>query len=107
VSARVEIAIAAFFLAIGVAGPPLEPLRIFGALVVCGAVALSTRFIAATSFIAVILCGWLQHGHLRITLLAAASLLGIAVRFWGRGPRGATIICALCAVTGVAFLFLG
>jgi hypothetical protein len=106
-TARVEIAIAAFFLAVGTAGPPLEPLRILGALVVCAAVALGTRFMAAIALVAVVLAGWLQHGQLRLTLLAAAALLGIVVRFWGSSPRAATVICAVSAATGLAWLFLG
>ena len=104
---RIEIAIATFFLAVGVAGPPLEPLRILGALFVCAAGAYSARFIAATSLVAVILAGWLQHGQLRITLLACAALLGIAVRFWGATPRAASIIAAASALVGTAWLFLG
>jgi hypothetical protein len=106
-TARIEIAIAAFFLAVGIAGPPLDPLRIAGALVICAAVAFSTRFIAATAFVAVVLAGWLQHGHYRIALLVAAALLGVVVRFWGTTPRAASIICAASAVTGLVWLFLG
>lgn len=106
-TARIEIALGAFFLAVGIAGPPLDPLRIAGALAICAAAALGTRFIAAITFVAVVLAGWLQHTHFRIALLVAAALLGIAVRFWGTSPRGATIICAASAVTGVVWLFLG
>ncbi len=106
-SARVEIAIAAFFLAVGVAGPPLEPIRILIALLVCAAGAYSARFIAATSFLAVILAGWLQHGQLRIALLICAALLGIAVRLWGSIPRAASIVAAMSALLGTAWLFLG
>jgi len=104
---RYEIAIAAFFLAVGVAGPPLEPLRILAALLVCAAVAFSGRYVAAASLVAVVAGGWLQHQQFRLTLLAAAALLGIAVRFWGAAPRAASAIAAASALTGLAFLFLG
>ncbi|HVA29251.1 MAG TPA: hypothetical protein VNF68_13805 [Candidatus Baltobacteraceae bacterium] len=106
-SARIEIAIAAFFLAVGVAGPPLEPVRILVALLVCAAGAYNARFMAATSFLAVILAGWLQHGQLRLALLACAALLGIAVRLWGTMPRAVSIIAAASALLGMAWLFLG
>jgi len=91
---RIEIAIAAFFLAVGMAGPPLDPLRIIGALVICATIALGRRFIAASAFVAVVLSGWLQHGHLRLTLLGSAAVLGIAVRLWGHSPRAVSIIAA-------------
>ena len=106
-TARIEFAIAAFFLAVGFAGPPLEPLRILGALLLCALIVRSGRFVAAAALVAVVLGGWLQHGQLRLTLLAAAALLGIAVRFWGAMPRAGSAIAAVAAVSGLAFLFLG
>jgi hypothetical protein len=107
VSANAQIAVAAFCLAIGIAGPPLEPLRILGAVVLCGAVSLGGRFVAAAALLAVIAAGWLQHNQFRIALLAAAAILGIVVRFWGSSPRAAAAIMGLAAVAGTAWLFLG
>lgn len=104
---RVATAGAAFFLAVGVAGPPLDAVRVLGALAICAIVALSGRFIAAGAFVAVLLAGWLQHGHLRLALLAAAAALGIVVRVWGAKPRAAIVIALAATATGTAWLFLG
>jgi hypothetical protein len=106
-SESMKISVAALFLCVGVAGLPLEPLRILAAIAVCSAVLVSRRFAAALSLVAVILGGWLQHGQFRLGLLAAAALLGIAVRFWGPNPRAATAIMAISAVTATAWLVLG
>lgn len=106
-SGRLAIAAAAFFLAVGLAGPPLDPLRIAGAALMCSAIALQGRFIAATAFVAVGLAGWFQHGHLRLTLLGGATVLGIAVRLWGARPGAASIIAAVAAAMGIGFFLLG
>ena len=101
-----EIAIGSFFLAVGIAGPPLEPLRILAALGVCALTAWNRRFIAATSLLAIVLGGWLQHGHFRLALLAAAAIYGVAIRLTPRQPRASTFLMVIAAVTGTAWLFL-
>lgn len=106
-SAQLEIAIAAFFLAIGTAGPPLELPRIALSAVLCAIVWRSGKFVGGLSMLAVIGCAWLQHGHVRITSLVAAALLGILAHLFYRRPRAATAIMGFGAVTGIAFLFLG
>ena len=105
--ARLELAGAAFFLGVGLAGLPLEPLRLLAALLVCGAIVYSGKFIAAAALVATIAAGWLQHGELRLTLLVAAALLGIAVRFTSTHAKTTTALAAACAVIGAAFLFRG
>ena len=101
-----EIALAAFVLAVGLAGRPFDPLHIIGAAVLCGALVFSRKFIAAAAFLAVILAGWLQHGEFRITVLVAAAALGLAVRFAGATARGRTVIAILSVATGLAMAML-
>lgn len=57
--------------------------------------------------VAVIGCAYLQHNQFRLTSLFAAAALGILAHFLYRRPRAATVIMALSAVAGIAFLFLG
>ncbi|MDE2483564.1 MAG: hypothetical protein KGN02_15415 [bacterium] len=106
-TARIELAVGACVLAIGLAGPPLEPLRMLAAAICCAAIVASARFVAALALIATILAGFLQHEQLRLTLLAAAALLGIAIYAIRGRERATTALAAACAVVGVAFLFLG
>ncbi len=104
---HIELALGACVLAIGLAGPPLEPLRMIGALAVCASIVALPRFAAALALAAPIVAGYLQHGELRLTLLAASALLGIGV--WAlRGRTTATTALATAsAVVGIVFLFLG
>ncbi len=104
---QLEIAIAAFFLAIGTAGPPLELPRMLIAAVVCLAVWRSGKFVGSIAMIAVIAGAYVQHNQFRLTSLVAAALLGILAHFFYRRARVTTVIMALCAITGLAFLFLG
>ncbi len=104
---QLEIAIAAFFLAIGTAGPPLELLRIFIAALLCVVVWRSGKFVGSVAMVAVIACAYLQHNQFRLTSLVAAAVLGILAHFFYRRPRATTVIMAISAVTGLAFLFLG
>ena len=104
---QIEIAIGAFFLAIGSAGPPLELPRIALAVLVCAALSLSGRFIGALTMVAVIACSWLQHGEFRMTSLIGAAALGVAAHFFYRRPRAATLSMAVAAVGGLTLLFLG
>jgi hypothetical protein len=104
---QLEIAIAAFFLAIGTAGPPLELPHILIAALVCVVVWRSGKFVGSLAMLAVIACAYLQHNQFRVTSLVAAALLGILVHFFYRRPRATTVIMALSAITGLGFLFLG
>jgi hypothetical protein len=105
-TARIEIAIAALFLAVGVAGPPLEPLRILGAAAICAAIPISGKYDAAIALVAVVAAGWLQHGEIRLAVLAAAAALGLTVMITRRRPRAASAIAAVSAIAGLLFLFL-
>lgn len=104
---QLEIAIAAFFLAIGTAGTPLELPRMLIAAVLCLAVWRSGKFVGALAMIAVIACAYLQHNQFRITSLVAGAILGILAHFFYRRPRAATAIMAISAIAGLGFLFLG
>ena len=104
---QLEIAIAAFFLAIGTAGPPLELPRIVIAALLCAVVWRSGKFVGSVAMLAVILGAYLQHNQFRLTSLFAAAGLGILAHFFYRRPRATTIIMAISAVTGLALLFLG
>ena len=104
---QLEIAIAAFFLAIGTAGPPLELPRMLIAALVCVAVWRAGKFVGSIAMIAVIAGAFLQHNQFRLTSLAAGALLGILAHFFYRRRRATTAIMALSAITGLAFLFLG
>ena len=104
---QLEIAIAAFFLAIGTAGPPLELPRMLFAALVCVAVWRAGKFVGSIAMIAVIACAFLQHNQFRVTSLVAAAVLGILAHLFYRRPRATTAIMALSAITGLAFLFLG
>ena len=104
---QLEIAIAAFFLAIGTAGAPLEFLRILIAALLCVVVWRSGKFVGSVAMIAVIACAYLQHDRFRITSLVAAGVLGVLAHSFYRRPRAATAIMAVSAVAGLAFLFLG
>lgn len=106
-TAAAEIAVATFFLAVGAAGPPLEPLRILLAAVVCAAVWRAGRFVGAIAMAATILAGWLQHGELRLSLLATGTALGAAAHFLYRRPRAATALMAIGAIAGLGLLFFG
>ena len=107
VTPQLEIAIAAFFLAVGTAGPPLELPRVLIAALVCLVVWRSGKFVGSVAMLAVIVCSYLQHDQFRLTSLFAATTLGVLAHFFYRRPRAATAIMALGAVTGIAFLFLG
>lgn len=104
---QLEIAIAALFLAIGTAGTPLELPRILIAAVLCIVVWRSGKFVGSVAMIAVIAGAYLQHNQFRVTSLVAAAVLGILAHFFYRHSRAATVIMAISALTGVAFLFLG
>ena len=104
---QLEIAIGAFFLAVGTAGPPLELPRVLLALVICAALSRTGKFIGSLALVATIVCAWLQHGQFRLTSLFAAAALGILAHLFYRSGRAATIIMAISALTGLAFLFLG
>lgn len=105
---RAEIAIAALFVGVGLAGMPLEPWRIVLSLVLCAAIAsIGGRFIAALAFIATIAIGFLQHHELRVSLLLAGALVGLCARFSESRPRATTTLAFLGALTGTAFLLFG
>lgn len=104
---QLEIAVGVFFLAIGSAGPPLEPLRIALAALLCVAVWRSGRFAGALAMLVTIAGGFLQHGQFRLTTLFAAAIVGIATHFFYRRPRAATAIMGVSAVAGIALLFFG
>jgi hypothetical protein len=106
VRARIDVAIAALFLAVGVAGPPLEPLRILAAALLAGGVVAAGRYYAAVALVAVIAGGWLQHGKVRLALLAVAAILAIATHATRNKPLASGAIAAGSAATGLAFLFL-
>lgn len=105
--ARFRIPLGAFALAVGIAGPPLEPLRVLAALAICAVTAANRRFIAALSLVAIALGGWLQHGQLRLALLAAAVLYAVAIRVTAGLPRASTMLMAIALATGVLWLLLG
>ena len=88
------------------AGLPLEPLRMLGAMAICAVVAVNTRFAGALAMLAVIFGGWLQHGVFRITLVAAAALLGICIRLRPT-PRAAIAILVTATVTALTFAVVG
>lgn len=105
---RAEIAIAALFVGVGLAGMPLEPAKIVLSIVLCAAIAaFGVRFIAALAMLATVAVGYLQHGELRIALLVAAALVGIAARFAQSRPRAATAAAAAGALIGTGFLLFG
>jgi hypothetical protein len=106
-TAQLEIAIAAFFLAIGTAGAPLELPRILIAALLALAVWRSGKFVGSVAMIAVIACAYLQHDQFRITSLIAGAILGILAHFFYRRPRASTVIMAISAIAGLGFLFLG
>lgn len=104
---HLEIAIGSLFLAVGLAGPPLEPLRILIAIALAIIVWRSGKFVGGVSMLAVIAGGYAQHQQLRISVLAGGALIGIAAFAFYKRPRAATIIGAAGAVFGTAYLFLG
>ncbi len=104
---QIEISIAAFFLAVGMAGTPLEAIGIFAAAVICALVTRSGKFVGALAMVATIAGGYLQHHEFRLSLLIAATALGVAAHLLYRRPRATTALMALSAVTGLAFLFFG
>ncbi len=105
---RVEIAVGALFLGVGLAGMPLEPLPILASILLCAVVAvIGGRFIAAGALIATVAVGFLQHHEFRISLLIAAAFVGLFARYAEARPRAATVLAAACAILGVGFLFLG
>jgi len=106
VTPQLEVAIAAFVLAIGTAGMPLQPLRIVIAAVLCLAVWRSGRFVGSVAMLAVIACSYLQHEKFRLTSLVAAALLGILVHFLYGRERATTVIAAVSVIAGLALLFL-
>ncbi len=103
---QLEIAIAAFFLAIGTAGTPLELPRILIAALLCAVVWRSGKFVGSVAMIAVIACSYLQHNQFRLTSLIAAAALGILAHLFYRRPRATTVIMAISAIAGIAFFFL-
>ncbi len=103
---QLEIAIAAFFLAIGTAGVPLQPLRIAIAALLCLAVWRSGKFVGSLAMLAVIACSYLQHNTFRLTSLIAAALLGVLAHFLYRRQYASTAIMAISVVVGLAFLFV-
>lgn len=102
-----EIAIGSLFLAIGLAGPPLELPRILLALLLAILVWRSGKFIGALAMMAVIGGGFAQHEHFRLAILIGGALMGIAAHGFYKRPRAATIVMTLSAVVGTAYLFLG
>lgn len=104
---QLEIAIAAFALAIGTAGMPFAPLRMLVAALICIVVWRSGKFVGSLAMLAVIACSYLQHDKFRLTSLVAAALLGILAHFLYRRPRATTAIMAVAVLAGAALLFLG
>jgi hypothetical protein len=104
---HLEIAIGTVFLAIGLAGPPLEPLRILLSFLLGVAVWRAGKFVGAISLLAVVAGGFAQHQHFRIAVIVGAAAIGVAAHFSYKNPRAATIIMAASAVVGTAYLFLG
>jgi hypothetical protein len=107
VTPQLEIAIGAFFLAVGTAGPPLELPRILLCAVLSVIVWRSGRFVGSVAMLAVIAGSWLQHNQLRLTSLFAGAAIGILAHFFYKKARAATAIMALSAIAAIAFLFLG
>ncbi|HEV7180856.1 MAG TPA: hypothetical protein VGN11_13370 [Candidatus Baltobacteraceae bacterium] len=105
---RIEIGIGALFLGVGLAGMPLEPWRILLSILVCAVVSVAGgKFIAPLALALTALVGWLQHGELRVTVIAGAALLGIGARYAQSRPKAATALAAAGAIIGTGFLFLG
>ena len=104
---HLEIAIGTVFLAVGLAGPPLEPLRILLSLLLALAVWRAGKFVGAIALLAVVAGGFAQHEHFRIAVLIGAAAIGVAAHFLYRRPRAATVLMATSAVAGTAYLFLG
>ncbi len=106
VTAQLEIAIAAFVLAIGTAGVPVEPVRMVIAAILCLAVWRSGRFVGSVAMLAVIACAYLQHDRFRITSLVAAALLGIVAHFVYRRKHAPAAVMAVSVLLGLSFLFV-
>jgi hypothetical protein len=104
---HLEIAIGTVFLAVGLAGPPLEPLRILLSLLLAVMVWRAGKFVGALSLLAVVAGGFAQHEHFRIAVLIGAAAIGVTAHFFHKRPRVATIVMAVSAVAGTAYLFLG
>ncbi|MEO9171171.1 MAG: hypothetical protein ABI282_03870 [Candidatus Baltobacteraceae bacterium] len=105
---RFEIMAGALFIGVGLAGMPLEPRGIALSLTIAVVLAFTgQRFIGAIAMPATIGMGWLQHGQLRVALLAAGVLVGIFARFAESRPRMATALAAAGAVAGTAVLLFG
>ena len=103
----VKIAIAVFFLGVGLAGPPLQPLSIFAALLICAALGtIGGRYVAAMALAALVAVGFLQHHTFRVIVLAGAAIVGLAARYAEARPRAATMLAAAGAIVGTAFLFI-
>ena len=107
ITPQLEIAVGTFFLAVGLAGPPLEPLRILAALALAVLVWRSGKFVGGVAMLATIVGGYAQHQQLRVSVLIAGAIMGVAAHMLYKRPRAATVLMALSAVAGTAFLFLG
>lgn len=104
-SPQLEIAVAAFFLAVGSAGPPLEAPRILLAALLGAIVWRSGKFVGSVAMLAVIAGGWLQHDQFRLTTLFAGAALGVLAHLFYRRERATTAIMAIAAAGGLALLF--
>jgi hypothetical protein len=107
ITPQIEIALGTVFLMIGLAGPPLEGWRILIALALAAVVSRSGKFVGGVAMLATIAGGYAQHQELRVSLLVGGALVGIAAHGLHKRPRAATIIMAMSAVVGTAYLFVG
>lgn len=107
------VAVAAFFLGIGLAGEPLGPLRalIAGAVLIAVVILLGSRASPLTTFLVaffgVVLTCFAQHGAVYPgTGVVALGLGGLAASSFGRRMAPA-LIASLGAVIGSGLFFLG
>jgi len=114
VTQLLAVAIAAFFLGIGLAGEPLAPLRaiIAGVVLVATAILLGGRASPLVTFLlgfmGVLLTCYLQHQdyYLFGSGVIALGLGGLAASSYGRRMAPALIV-ALGAVVGAGLFFVG
>jgi hypothetical protein len=110
----VAVAIAAFFLGIGLAGEPLAPLRaiVAGVVLVATAIVLSRRASPLVAFLVgffgVLFACYLQRQdyYLLGTGVVALGLGGLAASSFGRNLAPAVIV-AVGAIVGAGLFFVG
>ena len=105
-TSQLQVAIGAFVLSIGMAGPPLSALPIVYAAIIAAVISRSGKFVGAVAMGGTIVAGYLQHREFRLTLLIAAAILGAASHLFYRNARAAMIIAIAATVSGLAFLLV-